>query len=191
MYCAGFKRLFDLLLCIVLLPILLLPLGLAAVFVKLSSAGPVIHWSKRVGQHGRQIDVPKFRTMHVDAPQLASHLLQQPSGHITRFGRILRKTSLDELPQIWSIVRGDMSFVGPRPALFNQDDLISMRRDAGIDALRPGLTGLAQINGRDSLSVTEKVAYDLEYLKQISFLFDFRIILKTAYMVVLQRDVLH
>ncbi|MFC3069467.1 sugar transferase [Phenylobacterium soli] len=156
---------------------LLLGLALA---VRLDSPGPSLHWSKRVGRGNRLFAMPKFRTMRTDTPDVATHLLADPERWITPLGRFLRRTSLDELPQLWSVLKGDMSLVGPRPALFNQDDLVALRTEAGVDALRPGLTGWAQINGRDELPIPEKVRLDREYLERMSLGFDLKIILGTA-----------
>lgn len=174
------KRAFDILAAlsglIVLSPVLL-AVGLA---VRLESPGPALHWSRRVGRFNRIFLMPKFRTMRVGAPDVATHLLQDPQAWITPLGRFLRRTSLDEIPQLWSVLRGDMSLVGPRPALFNQDDLVALRTEAGVDRLRPGLTGWAQINGRDSLPVPDKARLDADYLSRQSFLLDLRIIVLTA-----------
>jgi len=190
-YPSVLKRLFDLVLCFLALPVFLIPLGLIALWVRVDSPGPALHWSKRIGAHGRVISLPKFRTMHVGTPQFATHLLERPADYITPSGRVLRRTSLDELPQLWSILRGDLSFVGPRPALFNQDDLIKLRKKFDIDLLRPGLTGLAQVNGRDSLSIEEKIAYDHQYLRNISFHLDLEIIIRTALIVFTQKNIAH
>jgi O-antigen biosynthesis protein WbqP len=172
--------------------ILLSPLVLwAALAVKLGSPGPALHWSQRVGRDERLFAMPKFRTMRTDTPQLATHLLPDPDQWVTPIGRFLRRTSLDELPQLWSILKGDMSLVGPRPALFNQDDLVTLRRAAGVAALRPGLTGWAQINGRDELPIPEKVQLDAEYLARRSLAFDLRIIAATALSALSGRGVTH
>ncbi len=153
-------------------------LGLAAV-VRLTSPGPAIHWSKRVGRRGRLFLMPKFRTMRIDTPQLATHLLSDPERWLTPVGGFLRLSSLDELPQLLSVLVGDMSLVGPRPALFNQDDLIALRANKGVDALRPGLTGWAQVNGRDELAIAEKVRMDEEYASKRGLRFDLRIMMLT------------
>ena len=181
------KRSFDLVIVIVLLAILAIPLTFLAIAVRASSPGPVLYWSKRVGRGNRLFSMPKFRSMRVDAPVVATHLLEDPSRWLTRTGSFLRKTSLDELPQLWSILRGEMSFVGPRPALFNQQDLIEARTSVGVHLLRPGLTGWAQIHGRDEISVAEKVALDTHYLAHRSMRLDFYIIALTA-LQVLRRD---
>lgn len=181
------KRLFDLVLGIAALLILAVPLAVVALAVKLTSPGPVLYWSDRVGIHNTIFRMPKFRSMRIDTPEVATHLLKDPDQWLTPIGSFLRKTSLDELPQLYSILKGDMSFVGPRPALFNQDDLIALRTQAGVDALVPGLTGWAQINGRDDLPIPVKVQFDIEYLKKRSFWFDIKIIWMT-FIKVLRRD---
>ena len=181
------KRLFDLVLGIAALLILAVPLAVVALAVKLTSPGPILYWSDRVGIHNTIFRMPKFRSMRIDTPEVATHLLKDPDQWLTPIGSFLRKTSLDELPQLYSILRGDMSFVGPRPALFNQDDLIALRTQAGVDALVPGLTGWAQINGRDDLPIPVKVQFDIEYLKKRSFWFDVKIIWMT-FIKVLRRD---
>lgn len=174
------KRAFDILAAlgglIVLSPILL-ALGVA---VRLESKGPALHWSRRVGRFNAIFPMPKFRTMRVGAPDVATHLLADPQAWITPLGRVLRKTSLDELPQLWSVLVGHMSLVGPRPALFNQDDLVALRTAAGVDALRPGLTGWAQVNGRDELPVPDKARLDADYLARRSFWLDLKIIAMTT-----------
>lgn len=166
----------------------LLALGLA---VRLGSPGPAIHWSKRVGRGNRLFAMPKFRSMCIDTPDVATHLLENPQHWVTPTGRFLRRFSLDELPQLWSVLIGDMSLVGPRPALFNQDDLIALRTAAGVDGLRPGVTGWAQINGRDDLPIPDKVRLDTEYLDRMSFGFDLRIILTTLRAITSARGVSH
>ena len=181
------KRLFDLVLGIAALLILAVPLAVVALVVKLTSPGPILYWSDRVGIHNTIFRMPKFRSMRIDTPEVATHLLKDPDQWLTPIGSFLRKTSLDELPQLYSTLRGDMSFVGPRPALFNQDDLIALRTQAGVDALVPGLTGWAQINGRDDLPIPVKVQFDIEYLKKRSFWFDVKIIWMTL-IKVLRRD---
>ncbi|MCR5875265.1 sugar transferase [Phenylobacterium sp. J426] len=172
---------------IVLLPVLA---GLALA-VRLDSPGPAIHWSRRVGRHNRIFRMPKFRTMRTDTPDVATHLLSDPERWVTPLGRFLRRTSLDELPQLWSVLTGEMSLVGPRPALFNQDDLVALRTAVGVDALRPGVTGWAQINGRDELPIPEKVRLDREYLERRSLAFDLRILLGTARSAISGRGVSH
>ena len=166
------KRLFDLVLSALGIIVLALPLLMVALAVKLTSPGPVLYWSDRVGRHNRIFRMPKFRSMRTDTPAVATHLLQDPDAWLTPIGAFLRKTSLDELPQLWSILAGDMSIVGPRPALFNQDDLIALRSERGVHELAPGLTGWAQVNGRDELPIPRKVELDAEYLRRRSFLFD-------------------
>jgi O-antigen biosynthesis protein WbqP len=166
----------------------LLALALA---VRLDSPGPAIHWSRRVGRGNRIFAMPKFRTMRTDTPDVATHLLADPDRWITPLGRFLRRSSLDELPQLWSVLKGDMSLVGPRPALFNQDDLVALRTAAGVERLRPGVTGWAQINGRDELPIPEKVRLDREYLERMSIGFDLKIILATARAAVTAKGVSH
>jgi O-antigen biosynthesis protein WbqP len=181
------KRLFDLLLAIFTAIILLVPIAFVALLVKLTSKGPVIYWSDRVGQHNKLFRMPKFRTMRVHTPAVATHLLSNPEQFLTPIGSFLRKTSLDELPQLWSIIKGDMSFVGPRPALFNQADLINLRSQYGVSRLLPGLTGWAQINGRDELPIPQKVELDVEYMNLQSLALDLKIICLTFFKV-LRRD---
>ena len=170
------KRLFDLALGLAGMLLFAFPMLLLALAVRLSSAGPALYWSDRVGQHNRIFRMPKFRTMKVGTPTLATHLLEKPETHLTPIGEFLRRASLDELPQLWSILKGDMSLVGPRPALFNQHDLIALRTQHGVDQLVPGLTGWAQVNGRDDLPIPQKVALDREYLEKRSFWLDLRIL---------------
>lgn len=185
------KRLFDLF-CGVLLALLLgLPILLVALAVRLTSRGPALYWSDRVGRHNRIFRMPKFRSMRVGTPAVATHLLQDPAAFLTPIGSFLRRSSLDELPQLWSILRGDMSFFGPRPALFNQDDLIALRTQAGVHELVPGLTGWAQVNGRDELPIPEKVKLDVEYLWRQSLLFDLRILWLTLIKVAKRDGVSH
>lgn len=162
-----------------------------AVAVRLTSAGPALYWSERVGRGGRNFQMPKFRTMNVGTPAVATHLLTNARNVLTPIGGFLRRTSLDEIPQLWSVLVGDMSFVGPRPALFNQDDLIALRKANGVDTLRPGITGWAQVNGRDELPIPAKVRLDREYLLRQSLAFDLRIILVTAAKVLGDRTVTH
>ena len=172
--------------------ILLSPvLAAIALAVRLESPGPSLHWSKRVGRDNRIFGMPKFRTMRTGAPDVATHLLDRPDAWITPLGGFLRRTSLDELPQLWSVLTGQMSLVGPRPALFNQDDLVALRTEAGVHRLRPGLTGWAQINGRDELPIPQKVRLDAEYLERRSLAFDLRILLGTALAAVTAKGVSH
>ena len=185
------KKQFDFLLASLALVLLALPLCLLAMAIKLSSRGPVVYWSDRVGQGNCIFRMPKFRTMRTDTPSVATHLLTNPEQYLTPIGSFLRKTSLDELPQLWSIVRGHMSFVGPRPALFNQYDLIALRTQYGVDQLVPGLTGWAQINGRDELSIADKVSFDAEYLRAQSFRLDMQILWKTFIKVYRSEGVTH
>ncbi|QHE83751.1 sugar transferase [Hydrogenophaga sp. BPS33] len=181
------KRLFDLLLALCAAAVLLVPVVLVALAVRLTSPGPALYWSDRVGRRNRVFKMPKFRSMRVDTPAVATHLLTDPGQYLTPIGSFLRKSSLDELPQLWSILKGDMSFVGPRPALFNQDDLIALRTELGVHELVPGLTGWAQVNGRDELPIPQKVALDAEYLRRQSVLFDLHILWMT-FVKVLRRD---
>ena len=185
------KRLFDLVLALVAVCIFAIPLALVALLVKVTSPGPILYWSDRVGRYNRIFRMPKFRSMRVGTPAVATHLLNNPTAHLTPIGSFLRRSSLDELPQVWSILVGDMSFVGPRPALFNQDDLVALRTEAGVHELQPGLTGWAQVNGRDELPIPQKVALDVEYLRRQSFWFDLRIIWLTALKVVRSDGVSH
>jgi O-antigen biosynthesis protein WbqP len=185
------KRLFDLMLALPTALVLALPILLIALAVRLTSPGPALYWSDRVGRHNRLFKMPKFRSMRTDTPAVATHLLDDPARWLTPIGPYLRKSSLDELPQLWSILKGDMSFVGPRPALFNQDDLIALRTEAGVHALVPGLTGWAQINGRDELPIPQKVALDAEYLRRRSLGFDLRILWLTAVKVLRREGVQH
>ncbi|HSV03155.1 MAG TPA: sugar transferase [Phenylobacterium sp.] len=172
--------------------ILLSPLLLGlSVAVRLESPGPALHWSRRIGRHNRVFRMPKFRTMRVGTPDVATHLLADPDTWVTPLGRLLRRTSLDELPQLWSVLIGHMSLVGPRPALFNQDDLVALRTAHGVEILRPGLTGWAQINGRDELPIPQKVQLDREYLERRSLAFDLRIIAGTLLAAVTGRGVSH
>lgn len=185
------KRIFDISLSISILIITIIPICLIAIGIKLTSEGPILYWSKRVGKNNKLFRMPKFRTMYITTPTLATHLLENPEKHVTNIGRLLRRTSLDELPQCLSILKGDMSFVGPRPALYNQGDLIELRNKRGIDRLIPGLTGWAQINGRDELSVLEKVELDHYYLMNQTFLFDVKILVLTVFKVILSDNIAH
>lgn len=185
------KRLFDIAVALAATLVLALPILLVAMLVRLTSAGPALYWSDRVGANNRIFRMPKFRTMRVGTPAVATHLLSNPDAHLTPIGGFLRRTSLDELPQLWSILKGDMSFVGPRPALFNQDDLVALRTERGIERLVPGLTGWAQINGRDDLPIPEKVEFDAEYLHRQTFWFDLKILGLTALKVLRREGVSH
>lgn len=185
------KRLVDLLLAVVCLGIFFIPILIIAVLVKLTSKGPALHWSKRIGQNNKIFLMPKFRTMLIETPQVATHLLQNPDSFLTPIGKFLRKTSLDELPQIYSVLMGDMSLVGPRPALFNQDDLVALRTSKGIDKLKPGVTGWAQINGRDDLSIPVKVEYDFNYLQKMNLFFDIKILFLTVIKVIKSDGIKH
>ena len=185
------KKLLDILLSATLLIFFLLPMLFIAFMIFLSSKGPVIFWSERVGKNGILFNMPKFRTMNVDTPQVATHLMKNPDEFFSPIGRFLRQTSLDELPQLFSILMGDMSFVGPRPALFNQKDLIVLRNKDGLSAILPGLTGWAQVNGRDDLSIIEKVSFEVEYMKKKSFWFDLKILWMTFLSVINKKGVSH
>lgn len=170
------KRLFDLFSSIILLLLFFLPMVLIAIAIRLTSKGPVIFWSDRIGKNNKIFKMPKFRSMKIDTPALATHLLDNPNYYLSPIGSFLRSTSLDEIPQLISVFKGDMSFVGPRPALFNQDDLISLRKEKDLDKLLPGITGWAQVNGRDELTIIAKVGFDEEYQRRQSFWFDMKII---------------
>ena len=185
------KRLTDLCMAALLSMVCLVPCGVIALLVKLTSPGPALYWSDRVGRKNAIFRMPKFRTMRTDTPAVATHLLGNPDQFLTPIGSFLRKTSLDELPQLWSILKGDMSFVGPRPALFNQYDLIELRTRHHVDELLPGLTGWAQINGRDELAIPDKVKLDVEYMQRQSLLFDLNILLLTFLKVVRREGVTH
>lgn len=185
------KRTLDILLALIALVILLLPIIVVALLVRVTSPGPIFYWSDRVGRHNRIFKMPKFRSMRIGTPAVATHLLSNPGAYLTPIGSFLRKSSLDELPQLWSIVRGDMSFVGPRPALYNQHDLIELRTQYGVHELVPGLTGWAQVNGRDELPIPQKVALDREYLQRRSLFWDVKILWLTAWKVIMRADVTH
>jgi len=185
------KRLFDLILAFIAASLLLIPIVVVAVLVKLTSKGPVLYWSDRVGIHNIMFKMPKFRSMEVETPALPTHLLDDPDCFLTNIGGFLRKSSLDELPQLWCIMKGEMSFVGPRPALFNQYDLIFLRKGKKVDQLVPGLTGWAQVNGRDDLPIPQKVALDVEYMNRQSIWFDMRILWLTFLKVLGQDGITH
>lgn len=185
------KRLFDVVTAAGALAVLALPMAVVAIAVKVTSPGPAIYWSDRVGRDNKLFRMPKFRSMRTDTPAVATHLLANTSAWLTPIGAFLRKSSLDELPQLWSILVGDMSVVGPRPALFNQDDLIELRTRHGVHRLRPGLTGWAQVNGRDELPIPEKVALDADYLNRQSLLLDFQTIWMTIGKVIGAKDISH
>jgi O-antigen biosynthesis protein WbqP len=185
------KRLFDLVLALFAGIVLLLPIIIVSLLIRFTSPGPVLYWSDRVGRRNILFKMPKFRTMQIGTPAVATHLLADPHRYLTPIGSFLRKSSLDELPQLWSILAGDMSFVGPRPALFNQNDLIALRTECGVDQLLPGLTGWAQVNGRDELPIPDKVKLDQEYLHKANMLFDLRILCLTFEKVVKRDGVQH
>jgi O-antigen biosynthesis protein WbqP len=174
------KRVFDLVFSIFSLVIFCLPIVVIALSICMTSKGPILYWSNRIGRKNKTFKMPKFRSMRIDAPAVATHLLSNPDQWLTPIGSFLRRSSLDELPQLWSILKGDMSFVGPRPALFNQDDLIKLRTEKGVHEVLPGLTGWAQINGRDEIPIPQKVQLDAEYLHRQSILFDLKILWMTA-----------
>ncbi len=185
------KRLFDIAMAILSLCFLSVPILIIALIVKSTSRGPVLYWSDRIGKGNKIFKMPKFRTMRVDTPPVPTHLLRNPEVYLTPIGLFLRKSSLDELPQLWSILKNDMSFIGPRPALFNQDDLIGLRTNKGIHRLVPGITGWAQINGRDDIPIPLKVKYDEYYLKNKSFFMDLKILCMTLLKVVKAEGVTH
>jgi O-antigen biosynthesis protein WbqP len=176
---------------LLLLVVLVIPMLLVAFLVRTISKGSVLYWSDRIGQNNVIIKMPKFRTMRVNTPAVATHLMSDPDEYLSPIGGFLRSSSLDELPQLYSIIKGDMSFVGPRPALFNQDDLVALRTEKGVDNLKPGLTGWAQVNGRDELLITEKVALDVEYMERQSFWFDLKILWLTLLKVLGQDGITH
>lgn len=185
------KRAFDFTMALAALVVFAVPMLLVAIAVRLTSKGPAIYWSDRVGRDNRIFRMPKFRSMRIETPAVATHLLSDTSAWLTPIGGFLRKSSLDELPQLWSILVGDMSIVGPRPALFNQDDLIALRTEQGVHRLRPGLTGWAQVNGRDELPIPEKVKLDVEYMRNQSFVMDLKTIWMTVGKVIRARDISH
>lgn len=185
------KRLFDFLIAFIFLFVFLVPILIIAVLVKTTSRGPALYWSDRVGRNNSIFRMPKFRTMRVDTPAVATHLLNDPTKYLTPIGGVLRKTSFDELPQLYSILKGDMSFVGPRPALYNQDDLIELRTKCGVHCLTPGLTGWAQIHGRDELPIPVKVEFDSWYLQNRSLFLDMKILFMTFLKVVTREGVTH
>ena len=185
------KRAFDLVVGLITLLFALIPMLLIALSIRTTSKGAVLYWSDRIGQVNKIFRMPKFRTMQVETPVVATHLMANPDKYLSSFGGFLRRSSLDELPQLWSILKGDMSFVGPRPALFNQDDLIALRTEKGVDKLVPGLTGWAQVNGRDELPIPEKVALDMEYMERQSFWFDLKILWMTLLKVIRKDGVSH
>ena len=185
------KRVFDLILAIFLLIVLFFPILFISILIKISSPGPIIYWSDRIGKDNNIFKMPKFRSMKNETPEVATHLLNNPNFWITPIGSFLRKTSLDELPQLWSILIGHMSFVGPRPALFNQEDLKKMRNDLNLHQIKPGVTGLAQIEGRDNLPLKEKVQLDKKYFDRQSFLLDLKIIIITLKKIIIRDGVSH
>lgn len=184
-------RVFNILLSSIVGIFAFVPFCIVWLLVKLTSPGPAIHWSKRIGQNNSLFQMPKFRTMRIDTPQVATHLLSDGKNYLTPVGSFLRKSSLDEIPQLWSVLKGDMSLVGPRPALYNQDDLCQLRTSYNVHLIPPGVTGWAQVNGRDELSIPEKVKYDKFYYDHRSLWFDIKIIFLTAYKVLLRADIQH
>ena len=187
----NMKRLFDLFIVSVLFIFLAVPMLIIAIVIRLTSKGKSIYWSDRVGKNNIIFKMPKFRTMLIDSPTVATHLLNNPDSYLSPIGGFLRRTSLDEIPQLFSVLKGDMSFVGPRPALFNQDNLIALRKEKGIDKLLPGITGWAQVNGRDKLSISDKVVLDEEYMNCQSFWFDLKILWMTLVKVTKRDNILH
>ncbi|MDC0253294.1 sugar transferase [Bacteriovoracales bacterium] len=185
------KRAFDFSMALIFSFILGFPFFIIFILIKLTSPGPTLYWSKRVGKDNSFFQMPKFRTMSTSTPQVATHLLGNSENYLTPLGKVLRKTSLDEIPQLWSILKGDMSFVGPRPALYNQGDLVKLRTSSNVEKLLPGLTGWAQINGRDEISIPEKVKLDVFYYQNKSFWFDLKILFLTVLRVIFQRDISH
>ena len=185
------SRLFNILVSLLAGILLVIPLIIVSLLVKLTSPGPIIHWSKRIGKNNALFLMPKFRTMKIDTPQVATHLLQNGENFLTPIGSFLRKSSLDEIPQLWSVLIGDMNLVGPRPALYNQDDLVELRTKLGVHKIAPGVTGWAQINGRDELPIPEKVKFDCEYLEKRSIGFDVKIICLTVYKVLKRANIQH
>ncbi len=185
------KRLFDVLFSLILITTLFIPALLLALLIKSTSPGPILYWSQRISQNNGLFLMPKFRTMRTDTPELATHLLINSEHYITPIGRFLRKTSLDEIPQLWSVLIGQMSFVGPRPALHNQEDLIALRTANNLHLLKPGITGWAQVNGRDELAIPEKVKFEIEYARKQSVLFDLYIILQTIWAVFKREGITH
>jgi|SRR3989338_79984 len=185
------KRVLDIVLSLILFIILLVPMLIISIIIRITSPGPAVYWSKRIGKNNKIFLMPKFRSMYVETPQVATHLLKETKSYITPVGKFIRATSLDELPQLWSVICGDMSLVGPRPALFNQDDLRSLRTEFNVHTLRPGVTGWAQINGRDDLPIPVKVKFDLEYLQKQSVVFDIKILFLTVFKVLKSEGVQH
>ena len=185
------KQIFDLFVGVILLLSLVIILLFIAIAIRQTSKGPVLYWSDRIGKNNKIFKMPKFRSMLIDTPAVATHLLDNPDSYLSPIGSFLRSSSLDELPQLFSVLKGDMSFVGPRPALYNQDDLITLRTQKGVDKLLPGITGWAQVNGRDELSIPDKVALDVEYLNRQSFWFDMKILWMTFLKVIKRDGVLH
>jgi O-antigen biosynthesis protein WbqP len=185
------KRFFDILLSVNLIFFFMWLIILIALCIRFTSKGPAIYWSSRIGKNNRLFQMPKFRSMQIDAPDIATHLMSDPKLYLTPLGGFLRSYSLDELPQLFSVLKGDMSFVGPRPALYNQDDLVALRSKKGVEKLTPGITGWAQVNGRDDLSIPDKVNFDFEYLNYQSFNFDLKILWMTFLKVIVRKNISH
>ncbi len=187
----NIKRFLDVVFSVLIIGVFIIPIGIICILIKVTSSGSIIYWSKRIGKNNVVFFMPKFRTMKAATPVVATHLLENPNAYLTPIGSFLRKMSLDELPQLWSVLKGDMTFVGPRPALYNQHDLIALRKQYGVHQLVPGITGWAQINGRDELPIPDKVKLDMEYLNQRSLYFDIKILLLTLFRVLNQSGVSH
>ncbi len=181
------KRLFDIFFSSLLLIFLAIPMIIIGILVRITSKGSAIYWSDRVGKNNIIFNMPKFRSMRIETPDIPSHLLKNPDNYLSPVGSFLRRSSLDELPQLFSVLKGDMSFVGPRPVLFNQLDLLALRKERGVDKLLPGITGWAQVNGRDEISESDKVLLDVQYMNRQSFWFDIKIIFMT-FLIVIKRD---
>ena len=185
------KRLIDIVFSLFVLMLFLAPSLIIAILIKIESKGSVLYWSLRIGKDGMIFEMPKFRSMTVDTPEVETNKLLSPENYLTRVGAILRKTSLDEVPQFFSVLKGDMSIVGPRPALCSQQDLNHQRKKYGIDKLKPGITGWAQVNGRDDMSLSQKTAFDLEYLERQNLFFDLKVIIKTVGVILAQKNITH
>lgn len=185
------KRLFDIVISVGAMIILSIPCLIISIAIMLTSTGPIIYWSRRAGSNGAYFMMPKFRTMRINTPEVSTEELSDPKKYLTPLGSFLRRSSFDEFPQFFSVLKGDMSVVGPRPALHNQLDIISKRKELGIDVLRPGITGWAQINGRDNISLIQKLNFDQEYLKKRSIFFDLKIIILTILIVIQKKDIIH
>ena len=185
------KRLFDIIITVIFFILFLIPMIFIVVAIKITSPGPLFFWSDRIGQRNLVFKMPKFRTMLIETPLIATHLMQSPEKYLSPVGKILRRSSLDEIPQLWCVFKGDMSLIGPRPALFNQYDLINLRKTYAIDQILPGITGWAQVNGRDLNSFERKVSLDFYYLKNRSIFLDIKIIIKTFIVIFFRKDIKH